>query len=135
MKRKARVLIVDDQRSIRAMLNAMIAQLGGEVVGEAQDGEEAVTKYLELQPDLVLMDINMPKMDGVEALKRINASNPGALVIMLTSQNTAAVVRECLMHGAKNFLLKSNPAAVLYEELRTSWAEHSKTLERVEHAV
>ena len=110
-------------------------QLGGEVVGEAQDGEEAVTKYTELQPDLVLMDINMPKMDGVEALKRINASNPGALVIMLTSQNTAAVVRECLMHGAKNFLLKSNPAAVLYEELRTSWAEHSKTLERVEHAV
>ena len=135
MKRKARVLIVDDQRSIRAMLNAMIAQLGGEVVGEAQDGEEAVTKYLELQPDLVLMDINMPKMDGVEALKRINTSNPGALVIMLTSQNTAAVVRECLTHGAKNFLLKSNPAAVLYEELRTSWAEHSKTLERVEHAV
>ncbi len=135
MKRKARVLIVDDQRSIRAMLNAMIAQLGGEVVGEAQDGEEAVTKYLELQPDLVLMDINMPKMDGVEALKRINASNPGALVIMLTSQNTAEVVRECLMHGAKNFLLKSNPAAVLYEELRTSWAEHSRTLERVEHAV
>jgi len=135
MKRKARVLIVDDQRSIRAMLNAMIAQLGGEVVGEAQDGEEAVTKYLELQPDLVLMDINMPKMDGVEALKRINASNPEALVIMLTSQNTAEVVRECLMHGAKNFLLKSNPAAVLYEELRTSWAEHSRTLERVEHAV
>ena len=135
MKRKARVLIVDDQRSIRAMLNAMIAQLGGEVVGEAQDGEEAVTKYIELQPDLVLMDINMPKMDGVEALKRINASNPGALVIMLTSQNTAAVVRECLMHGAKNFLLKSNPAAVIYEELRTSWVEHSRTLERVEHAV
>ena len=135
MKRKARVLIVDDQRSIRAMLNAMIAHLGGEVVGEAQDGEEAVTKCLELQPDLVLMDINMPKMDGVEALKRISASNPEVLVIMLTSQNTAEVVRECLMHGAKNFLLKSNPAPVLYEELRTSWAEHSKTLERAEHAV
>ena len=135
MKRKARVLIVDDQRSIRAMLHAMIAQLGGEVVGEAQDGEEAVTKCLELQPDIVLMDINMPKMDGVEALKRINASNPEVLVIMLTSQNTAEVVRECIMHGAKNFLLKSNPAAVLYEELRTSWVEHSRTLERVEHAV
>jgi two-component system chemotaxis response regulator CheY len=135
MKRKARVLIVDDQRSIRAMLHAMIAQLGGEVVGEAQDGEEAVTKCLELQPDIILMDINMPKMDGVEALKRINASNPGTLVIMLTSQNTAEVVRECIMHGAKNFLLKSNPAAVIYEELRTSWVEHSRTLERVEHAV
>ncbi len=135
MKRKARVLIVDDQRSIRAMLHAMIAQLGGEVVGEAQDGEEAVTKCLELQPDIILMDINMLKMDGVEALKRINASNPGTLVIMLTSQNTAEVVRECIMHGAKNFLLKSNPAAVIYEELRTSWVEHSRTLERVEHAV
>jgi two-component system chemotaxis response regulator CheY len=135
MKRKARVLIVDDQRSIRAMLHAMIAQLGGEVVGEAQDGEEAVTKCLDLQPDIVLMDINMPKMDGVEALKRINASNPEVLVIMLTSQNTAEVVRECIMHGAKNFLLKSNPAAVIYEELRTSWVEHSRTLERVEHAV
>jgi two-component system chemotaxis response regulator CheY len=135
MKRKARVLIVDDQRSIRAVLNTMIAQLGGEVVGEAQDGEEAVTKCLELRPDIVLMDINMPKMDGVEALKRINASNLGALVIMLTSQNTAEVVQECLRHGAKNFLLKSNPASVIYEELRTSWAEHSRTLERVEHAV
>ena len=135
MKRKARVLIVDDQRSIRGMLNAMIAHLGGEVVGEAQDGEEAVTKCLELRPDLVLMDINMPKMDGVEALKRINTSNPEVLVIMLTSQNTAEVVRECIMHGAKNFLLKSNPAPVILEELRATWVEYSRTLERVEHAV
>lgn len=131
MKRKVKVLIVDDQKSIRGLLTTLIDKLGGEVVGEAQDGEEAVTKFAALTPDIVLMDINMPKMDGIEALKRIIASDPKALVIMLTSQNTAEVVQECIAHGARNFLLKSNPVDVLYEELKSSWSAHVRELQGV----
>jgi two-component system chemotaxis response regulator CheY len=131
MKRKVKVLIVDDQKSIRDLLKNLIAQLGGEVVGEAPDGEAAITQCAALAPDLVLMDINMPKMDGIEALKHITASDPNALVIMLTSQNTAEVVQECITHGAKNFLLKSNPVDVLYEELKSTWAMHVRQLQGV----
>ena len=129
MGNKVRVLIVDDQQSIRDMLKEMIDKLGGEVVGEAGDGEDALDKFTQLTPDIVLLDINMPKMDGVEALKRMHAENSKALIVMLTSQNTAAVVRDCITNGASNFLLKSNPVEVLFEELKSTWAEHRKALQ------
>ena|SRR2546421_28258 len=131
MRRKVKVLIVDDQRSIRNVLTSMIGTLGGEVIGEAENGEEAVAQCAALQPDMILMDITMPKMDGIEALKRIMATSPDMLVIMLTSHNTAEIVHECLAHGAKNFLLKSNPINVLCEELKVTWAEYAKTLQGV----
>ena len=131
MQRKVRVLIVDDQKSIRDLLKNLINHMGAEVVGEAADGEEAVVQFSALKPDMVLLDITMPKMDGLEALKQINEVNSSALIVMLTSQNTAEVVRECIMNGAKNFLLKSNPVDVLFKELTSTWAEHVKSLEAV----
>jgi len=131
MRRKVKVLIVDDQRSIRNMLTSIIGTLGGEVVGEAENGEEAVAKCAALQPDMILMDITMPKMDGIEALKHIMTTRPDTLVIMLTSHNTAEIVQECIAYGAKNFLLKSNSINVLCEELKLTWAEYCKTLQGV----
>ena len=131
MGRKVKVLIVDDQRSIRNVLTSMIGTLGGEVVGEAENGEEAVAQFTALQPDMVLMDITMPKMNGIEALKRIMAMNPDAFVIMLTSHNTAEIVQECIESGAQNFLLKSNSIDVLCAELKLTWIEYVKTLQGV----
>jgi two-component system, chemotaxis family, chemotaxis protein CheY len=131
MGRKVKVLIVDDQKSIRNVLASMVGTLGGEVVGEAANGEEGVAQFAALQPDMVLMDITMPKMNGIEALKRIMTINPDALVIMLTSHNTVEIIQECIESGAQNFLLKSNAIDVLCEELKSTWIEYVKTLQGV----
>ncbi len=128
-QKKLTVLIVDDQRTVRHMLVTVIEKLGGEVVGEAQDGQEAVDSYLSLRPEMVLMDINMPKMDGIEALKQIMAQDPGALVLMMTSQNTAEAVRECISSGAKNYLLKNNSVNVIGEKIKATWSKHVRESE------
>ena len=120
MTTKVSVLIADDQGSIRGLIQTIVAELGGDVVGEAENGVEAVEKFKSLSPDLVLLDINMPKMDGVEALQEIKKVNPEAMVAMLTSQNTVDVVRKCVGFGAKNFILKSSPETI-QEELNKMW--------------
>lgn len=119
-----RIMIVDDQRTIRVLLKQLIEGIGATVVGEAENGEEAVEQYKKLKPDMVLMDINMPKMDGVEALRQIRVIDSKALVIMLTSENNSSVVQDCILSGAKNFLLKANPREKLIEELRSTLEKH-----------
>ena len=128
-QKKLTVLVVDDQRTVRHMLGTVIGKLGGEVVGEAKDGQEAIDNYLTLRPEMVLMDINMPRMDGIEALKKIMALDPGALVLMMTSQNTADAVRECITNGAKNYLLKNNSVDVLGERIKATWSKHVRESE------
>lgn len=124
---RPKVLIVDDQRSIRGLLKAVLEQMGAEVVDEAGDGEEAIVKYRQHQPHMVLLDINMPKMDGIDALKGIMKINPKALVIMLTSQNTMEVINDCLEAGASNYILKNNPPDALAKELKETWADYIQT--------
>jgi len=119
-----RVMIVDDQKSIRDLLCSIVEELGAEVISEAGDGIEAVALYKETSPDVILMDINMPRMDGVEALRQIIAFNPNALVLMLTSQNSMAVVKNCLASGAKNFILKDNPPNIMAEEIQATWSNY-----------
>lgn len=119
-----RILLVDDQRTIRVLLSQIIEGIGATVVGEAENGEDAVEMYKKLKPDMVLMDVNMPKMDGVEALRKIMVMDSKALVIMLTSENTSSVVQDCILSGAKNFLLKSNPREKLIEELKNALKKH-----------
>ncbi|HCA27809.1 MAG TPA: hypothetical protein DEP05_09295 [Betaproteobacteria bacterium] len=122
--RKVRVLIADDEAHIRQLIRFILSSLGAEVVAEAADGETAVRLYQEHKPDMVLLDINMPKLDGMEALKRIVAINNKTLVIMLTAQNALDVVRQCLDHGARNFILKSNSAEELDKIIRETWQEY-----------
>lgn len=121
---KPRFLVVDDSRTIRLHLKQLIRQVDGEVVGEAANGEEAVKQFTELQPDIMLLDVNMPKMDGRTALKQAMTSRPEGVVVMLTSQDTMEVVQECLQLGAKNYILKSNPDDVIVSELKSTLAEH-----------
>jgi two-component system NarL family response regulator len=121
---KIRVLIADDEAHIRALLGAIISRLGGEVVALASDGEEAVRLYERHRPDLSLLDINMPRLNGDLVMARIMKLNPDALVVMLTAQDSVDSVRQCLDLGARNYILKNNPAEKIFELIQSSWAEY-----------
>ncbi|QJW45172.1 response regulator [bacterium BFN5] len=101
-----KVLTVDDAVFIRVTLRQMLERHGYEVVGEAGNGVEGIEKYKELQPDLVTMDITMPEMDGIEALREIKQINPQAKVIMISAMGQEKSVKESIVAGASGFILK-----------------------------
>jgi two-component system chemotaxis response regulator CheY len=109
-----RVLIADDASFMRQMIRDIIEPEGFEVVGEASDGVEVVEKYKQLRPDLVMMDIVMPKRSGIDAVKAIKAEDAGARVVMCSALGQDALVREALQAGASDFIVKPfKPDAVL----------------------
>ncbi len=115
-----RVLVVDDQPLVRAGLGVILgAQADIEVVGEAGDGFEALDAAGRLEPDVVLMDIRMPRLDGLEATRRIMDTGTGARVMILTTFDTDEHVFEALRAGASGFLLKDAPREQLVEAVRT----------------
>jgi len=101
-----KVLIVDDALFIRRTLKMMLEQNGYEVVGEAENGMEAILKYKELKPDVVTMDVTMPQMDGITALKAIKKMNPSAKVVMITAMGLESTVKEAVLSGANGFIVK-----------------------------
>lgn len=101
-----RVLIVDDAIFMRMKLKDILEKNGFEVVGEAQNGVEAVEKYRAEKPDLVTMDITMPEMDGVAALKEIKKINSDAKVVMCSAMGQQAMVMEAIQAGAVDFIVK-----------------------------
>ncbi len=103
---KARVLIADDASFMRQMIREIIEPEGYEVVGEATDGDEAVAQYEALNPDLVTMDIVMPKRSGIDAVKGIIANRPDACVVMCSALGQETLVMEALQAGAKDFIVK-----------------------------
>ncbi len=101
-----RALVADDSEFARRNAAKVIARLGGEVVGEAATGRQAVERYRALRPDLVLMDITMPEMQGVDAVEAIMKEDPAARIVMVTSLGHQEVVRRALGLGARYFLMK-----------------------------
>ncbi len=105
----ARVLIVDDALFMRKMLSDILKKEGIEVCGEAENGKDAVEKYQQLKPDLVTMDIVMPKMeeiDGVAAVKEIMKIDPQAKIVMVSAMGQHSLVVEAIQAGAKDFITK-----------------------------
>jgi len=100
------ILIVDDAAFMRMMIKDILTKNGYNVVGEAENGAKAIEKYGELKPDLVLMDITMPEVDGIAALKKIKGSDPNALIIMCSAMGQQAMVIESIQAGAKEFIVK-----------------------------
>lgn len=101
-----RVLIVDDAAFMRMAVRRILEKSGFEVVGEAVNGLEGVQQYKDLKPDIVTMDITMPTMTGLEALKAITELDSQAKVVMLSAMGQEVLVREAIMHGAKSFIVK-----------------------------
>ena len=109
-----RVLIADDASFMRQMIRDIIEPEGFEVVGEASDGVEVVEKFKKLRPDVVMMDIVMPKRSGIDAVKAIKAEDAGARVVMCSALGQDALVSEALQAGARDFIVKPfKPDAVL----------------------
>ena len=102
----AKILIVDDAAFMRMMSKDILTKNGYNIAGEAENGAKAVEKYNELKPDLVLMDITMPEMDGIQALKKIKETDPNASVIMCSAMGQQAMVIESIQSGAKDFIVK-----------------------------
>ena len=112
------ILICDDAAFMRMMIKDILSKNGYNVVGEAENGAIAVDKYTELKPDLVLMDITMPEMDGIQALKKIKEKDSAACVIMCSAMGQQAMVIESIQAGAKDFIVKPFQADRVLEAVK-----------------
>jgi two-component system chemotaxis response regulator CheY len=111
-------MIVDDAAFMRTLLKNILFPKGYEIAGEAENGAIAVDKYKELKPDLVTMDIVMPNVNGIEALKQIKEFDPNARVIMCTAVGQENMVRAAIMSGAKGYIVKPFQAPKVLEEVQ-----------------
>ena len=112
------IMICDDAAFMRMMIKDILTKNGYNVAAEAENGAIAVEKYKEVQPDLVLMDITMPEMDGIQALKAIKGIDPQATVIMCSAMGQQAMVIEAIQSGARDFIVKPFQADRVIEAVK-----------------
>ncbi len=113
-----RILIVDDAAFMRMMIKDILTKNGYEVVGEAENGAVAITKYKDLTPDLVIMDITMPEVDGIQAVKEIKKVNGDSKIIMCSAMGQQAMVIESIQAGARDFIVKPFQAERVVEAVK-----------------
>ena len=112
------ILICDDAAFMRMMIKDILTKNGYNIVGEAENGVKAIEMYTETKPDLVLMDITMPEMDGIGALKGLRAKDPNAQIIMCSAMGQQAMVIEAIQSGAKDFIVKPFQAERVLEAVK-----------------
>lgn len=117
MNFKGTVLLVDDEPHIRKFVSLLLKQVGTPTILEAANGQEAIAQYRQARPDLVLLDINMPVMDGLETLQQIRQFDPEAVVIMLTSMVNRQNIDQALTLGAANYIRKDTPKEAIMQAL------------------
>ena len=126
-----RYLVVDDSVFARKNLAGMIERFGGKVAGEAGDGCTAITEYDRVTPDIVLMDITMPQMEGIEAAERIVRQHPDARVVMVSSVGYQENIVAALQKGARHFVQKPVKPEVLYEVIKYVMGEDGMTSDAI----
>ncbi len=112
------ILIVDDAAFMRMMIKDVLSKNGFEISGEAENGAKAIEKFKELDPELVIMDITMPEVDGIQAVKEIKKINGSAKVIMCSAMGQQAMVIEAIQAGAKDFIVKPFQAERIIEAVK-----------------
>jgi two-component system chemotaxis response regulator CheY len=112
------ILICDDAAFMRMMIKDILSKNGYTIAGEAENGAKAVEKYFETKPDLVMMDITMPEMDGIQALKKIKSTDASANIIMCSAMGQQAMVIESIQAGAKDFIVKPFQAERVLEAVK-----------------
>ena len=123
---KIRVLVADDEMHSRALLKAVLKEMGHEIAGEASNGPEAVDLFRQLKPDLILLDVNMPLSTGEEVLAQILSEFPDAFVIMLTAVTDMETVEKCVAQGAANYIRKDTPIAEIKQIIQEAWVTFRK---------
>jgi len=113
-----KILIVDDAAFMRMMIKDILVKNGYEIAGEAENGARAIEKYKELMPDLVIMDITMPEVDGIKAVKEIKKISPDAKIIMCSAMGQQAMVIESIQAGARDFIVKPFQAERVIEAIK-----------------
>lgn len=113
-----KILVVDDAMFMRGVLRSILEENGHTVIGEAENGMEAIQKYVELKPDLVTMDITMPDMTGLEAVKAIRQIDGNARIIMCSAMGQNAMVMEAMKNGALDFIIKPFKVFTVMEAIR-----------------
>lgn len=124
MKFKGTVLLVDDEAHIRKFISLVLKQFSVPKLLEASNGEEALALYAEHRPDLVLLDVNMPKLGGLETLKQLHQMDPECAVIMLTSLATRQTIEEASDLGALNYIRKDTPKEEIAKALQETIEAH-----------
>lgn len=112
------ILLVDDAAFMRMMIKDILSKNGYEILGEAENGAKAVEKYKEVNPDLVIMDITMPEVDGIQAVKEIKGIDPNAKIIMCSAMGQQSMVIEAIQSGAKDFIVKPFQADRILEAVK-----------------
>lgn len=112
------ILIVDDAAFMRMMIKDILTKNGFNVIGEAENGAKAIDKYKELSPDLVIMDITMPEVDGIQAVKEIKKIDSAAKIVMCSAMGQQAMVIEAIQAGAKDFIVKPFQADRVLEAVK-----------------
>jgi two-component system, chemotaxis family, chemotaxis protein CheY len=120
-----RVLVVDDDDDVRALFGAILESLDFELAGEANSGEDGVALFKETQPDLVLLDVRMPVMNGVTALREILKIDSNAAVVMLTNVAGSSVADDCILAGAKDYIRKDRGIEALKSRISAVAADLS----------
>ena len=113
-----KILIVDDAAFMRMMIKDILSKNGYEIVGEAENGLKAIEKFKELTPDLVIMDITMPELDGIAAVKEIKKIDDGSKIIMCSAMGQQAMVIESIQAGARDFIVKPFQAERVVEAVK-----------------
>ena len=113
-----RILVVDDEQLTRRLIVQVLKSVGYEIIGEAENGLHGVELFKMYKPDIVTMDVRMPQMDGIAALKQIKEINKDAVVVMLTNENDSDTVAELLKSGAANYIVKPVKRDLILEKMR-----------------
>jgi len=120
------VMLVDDDKITKQLLKSILGKANYSIIGEASSGTEAIMRCQLLRPNIILLDINMPQMDGIQALEEIRIVCPASMVIMISADSTLDKVKEALSKGASGFIVKPpNPATVI-DKLKTCWDQRAK---------